>query len=190
MALAKPRAILILGNYTARTLIDPNGSIHALRGRWFDLKAGSAMVPAIATFHPTDLIQAPLNKGLAWRDLLMFRMAIAALWPLDCDNFAKLMPIFWPQSCAKCMADRLIAALHNCCCAAILSVSWEESPGTRTMSKTFRPTHCGFETLRQAACRARTVCSRRPFATNEQLTAQGYDRIRFGLGMALTGRLS
>lgn len=78
IALARSRAILMLGNHTVRTLIDPQGSIHSLRGQWFDLQvAGGASVPAIATFHPADLIQAPLNKKLAWRDLLMFRMALA-----------------------------------------------------------------------------------------------------------------
>ena len=58
------------------------------------------------------------------------------------------------------------------------------------MSNPFKPVHCGFETLRQAAARARAMSSRRPFATNEQLTAQGYDTDRVALGMPVGGRWS
>ncbi len=73
MALAKPEAILLMGNFSARFFLDVHGSIHALRGRWHELAtAGGPVVPVLATFHPQDLLQAPLNKPLAWNDLLVF----------------------------------------------------------------------------------------------------------------------
>jgi DNA polymerase len=78
LSLARPEAVLLLGNFPARFFLDANGSIHGLRGRWFDLPVAEGVtVPTLATFHPSDILQAPLNKPLVWRDLLMFRMALA-----------------------------------------------------------------------------------------------------------------
>lgn len=75
--LAAPRAILMFGDGATRMLIDETRSLPDLRGQWFDLPVGDRTIPTLATYHPTDLIQAPRNKQLAWRDLLMFRAAIA-----------------------------------------------------------------------------------------------------------------
>lgn len=77
--LAAPAALLLLGNYAARLLIDQQSSIDLLRGEWRDIRIGAATVPALASYHPQDLMLAPLNKALAWRDLQTFRRHIAAL---------------------------------------------------------------------------------------------------------------
>lgn len=77
--LAAPGALLVLGNYAAKLLIDPQSSIDLLRGDWREIRMGEALVPALASFHPQDLLTAPVNKALAWRDLMAFRRQITAL---------------------------------------------------------------------------------------------------------------
>jgi DNA polymerase len=79
IALAEPKAILLLGNFAARVFFGESDTIHGLRGRWHDIAVGGQTIPAIATLHPQDLLTAPINKRLAWNDLLAFREKIAAL---------------------------------------------------------------------------------------------------------------
>lgn len=76
ISLAAPRALLLLGNFTARFFFGGNGTIHSLRGQWRDIDLAGVTIPAIATFHPQDLLNAPASKALAWRDLLTFRANI------------------------------------------------------------------------------------------------------------------
>jgi len=78
IALAEPKILLLLGNFTARFFFGGNETIHALRGQWREIGVGSGAVPAIATLHPQDLLTAPINKRLAWQDLLAFRRRIDA----------------------------------------------------------------------------------------------------------------
>ena len=68
--LASPRALLLLGNLTARTFFGANGNIHQLRGQWRDLTFGELVVPALASLHPSELMKAPRAKPQAWADLL------------------------------------------------------------------------------------------------------------------------
>lgn len=68
IALARPRLIVMLGNFTARFFTGSTDPIHALRGNWFEI--GDPPTEAIAMLHPQDLITAPLSKRLAWADLL------------------------------------------------------------------------------------------------------------------------
>ena len=49
-----------------------------LRGRPFVYRpAGMAPIPAGITFHPAYLLRQPLQKRLAWRDLLRLRRQLA-----------------------------------------------------------------------------------------------------------------
>lgn len=79
IALAEPRAILLLGNYTARFFFGENDTIHGLRGRWKEIAVADQVIPAIASLHPQDLLTAPVNKRLAWSDLLAFRARLKEL---------------------------------------------------------------------------------------------------------------
>jgi DNA polymerase len=76
IALAEPKVLLLLGNFTARHFFGGNQTIHGLRGRWQDVDIGGHRIPAIASLHPQDLLTAPINKRLAWQDLLSFRHRI------------------------------------------------------------------------------------------------------------------
>ena len=77
LELTRPRAVLVLGNFPVRVLSGvAKGSIHSLRGKWFDVSCGSVTTPALATFHPQEMATAPTCKRLAWQDVLKFRAEI------------------------------------------------------------------------------------------------------------------
>jgi len=78
LELAQPQAVLVLGNFPVRVLSRAaKGSIHSLRGKWFDIEG----VRALATFHPQEMVTAPTCKGLAWQDILRFRAEMDAPRP-------------------------------------------------------------------------------------------------------------
>jgi len=65
ISLAKPKRLLLLGDGPAQALlgkplVQARGHVHKIEG-----------VRAVATFHPRQLIKRPLDKSLAWRDLLL-----------------------------------------------------------------------------------------------------------------------
>ena len=76
IALAEPKAILLFGNFAARVFFGETDTIHGLRGQWKEIGAGGLAIPAIATLHPQDLLTAPVNKRLAWNDLLAFQQKL------------------------------------------------------------------------------------------------------------------
>lgn len=65
IALAQPKRLLLLGEGPAQALlgkplVQARGHVHKVEG-----------VRTVATFHPRQLIKRPLDKSLAWRDLLL-----------------------------------------------------------------------------------------------------------------------
>jgi uracil-DNA glycosylase family 4 len=72
IALVEPKAILLLGNFTARFFFGGNDTIHGMRGQWREIGIAGRAIPAIASLHPQELLTAPVNKRLAWADLLAF----------------------------------------------------------------------------------------------------------------------
>ncbi len=73
IVLARPKTLLLLGNFPARFFIGGNGTIHTMRGKWQTVSFAGMEIPALATFHPQELLAAPANKALTWQDLLAFR---------------------------------------------------------------------------------------------------------------------
>ncbi len=76
IVLAQPKLLLLLGNFAARFFMGEDGTIFSLRGEWREVAIGGTNLPALASFHPQDLLTAPANKPLAWRDLLLFRQRL------------------------------------------------------------------------------------------------------------------
>lgn len=72
IALAQPKALLVLGAAAARAVLREEGSIMALRGRWFERTSddGATKTPAWASFSPSFLLRQPGTKKLFWADLL------------------------------------------------------------------------------------------------------------------------
>lgn len=65
IGLAKPKRLLLLGDGPAQALlgkplVQARGHVHKIEG-----------VRTVATFHPRQLVKRPLDKSLAWRDLLL-----------------------------------------------------------------------------------------------------------------------
>jgi len=63
--LASPKRLLLLGDGPAqallgKSLLEARGHVHKIEG-----------VRTVATFHPRHLIKRPLDKSLAWKDLLL-----------------------------------------------------------------------------------------------------------------------
>lgn len=78
IALTEPKALLLLGNFTARHFFDSGETIHGLRGQWREISILGRTIPAIASLHPQELLTAPINKRLAWNDLLAFKNRLDA----------------------------------------------------------------------------------------------------------------
>ena len=74
ITLAKPRAILALGQAAATALTGSTAGINRQRGRW----AACDGVPVMPTFHPAHLLLHPGHKALAWADLCAFKAKLAA----------------------------------------------------------------------------------------------------------------
>jgi uracil-DNA glycosylase len=79
--LLRPWLILFLGGSAARALLDVTDGVTKLRGRRFGYGPGGgagAPIPAFVTFHPAYLLRQPLQKRLAWRDMLTMRRELDA----------------------------------------------------------------------------------------------------------------
>ena len=63
VALAAPRALLLVGNTPARALLG-QGGITRLRGRWHEALG----LPAMPTFHPSYLLHLEQREPETWRD--------------------------------------------------------------------------------------------------------------------------
>lgn len=79
IALARPKALLALGQAAANALCGTNAGINRLRGRWQMVAIDGLTVAVMPTFHPTHLLNMPAHKALAWADLCAFRARLAEL---------------------------------------------------------------------------------------------------------------
>jgi len=75
----RPRVIVALGSFAAKTLLRSNDSISRLRGRVYDFR-GAKLIP---TFHPAFLLRSPERKRDAWEDLKRARALLTAPHPDD-----------------------------------------------------------------------------------------------------------
>jgi uracil-DNA glycosylase len=78
IALARPRALLVLGGPAAAALLGVEQGINRLRGQWQTLTIDDASVAVLPSFHPDYLLAHPAHKALAWRDLQIFEAALTA----------------------------------------------------------------------------------------------------------------
>jgi len=72
MAIMRPRAVLLLGAASARSVLQTEDSIMKMRGQWRDwrLSEGDVSAPALPTLHPAFLLRQPQAKRQVWADLL------------------------------------------------------------------------------------------------------------------------
>jgi uracil-DNA glycosylase len=77
--LADPDVLVCLGGPAAQILLNLKDGIRKTRGRWLAYHTGSREIRAIPTYHPAYLLRSPLEKRLAWRDMLAIKKALAGL---------------------------------------------------------------------------------------------------------------
>ena len=70
--LIAPDFLLLLGNTSAKTLLQTDTGITRLRGEWHVV----AGIPALPSFHPAALLRNPAQKKAAWADLLALRVKL------------------------------------------------------------------------------------------------------------------
>lgn len=70
--LIKPRALLLVGGASGKSILNRDEGILSLRGRWFEWSSTdeSLVLPALPTLHPAFLLRQPAAKKKAWSDLL------------------------------------------------------------------------------------------------------------------------
>jgi DNA polymerase len=73
IALARPKALLLVGGASAKFLLGRSEGILGLRGRWFEWRSSDEAleIPALPTLHPAFLLRQPAAKKKSWADLLM-----------------------------------------------------------------------------------------------------------------------
>lgn len=76
--LAKPKAILLLGNATARSISASDEVIARMRGKWQTLSIDGHDVAAMPTYHPEYLLKHPRYKRDSWQDLLALNETLKA----------------------------------------------------------------------------------------------------------------
>jgi uracil-DNA glycosylase family 4 len=70
----KPRVIVALGTFAARTLLHTQDPISRLRGRVYEYRRAKL----IATFHPAFLLRSPDRKRDVWEDMKKVRNLLTA----------------------------------------------------------------------------------------------------------------
>ena len=78
IALVDPDFLILLGGASAKQILQTNEGILRLRGQWRSYDTGVRRIGAMATLHPAYLLRQPLQKKLAWRDLLGLKEAMTA----------------------------------------------------------------------------------------------------------------
>ena len=72
--LAKPKVIILVGNTPTQALFDGAPGITRARGLWREHQTSDGQtIPALPMFHPAFLLRQPLQKRLAWADLIAVR---------------------------------------------------------------------------------------------------------------------
>jgi DNA polymerase len=74
--LVAPEIVVLLGGAAAKHVLEVADGIMRIRGKWRDIEIGGAPARTIATLHPAYLLRTPAAKRLAWRDLLMVKLAL------------------------------------------------------------------------------------------------------------------
>ena len=76
ITLLKPKFILVAGRIAAQTLLKTGEPVNKLRGKFTELKTGTAKIPLLITYHPAALLRDENLKRPAWEDLKLLRLRI------------------------------------------------------------------------------------------------------------------
>ena len=68
--------LVTLGAPSTQIVLGLKEGITRLRGRWHDHMIGERPLRVLPMLHPAYLLRQPLQKRLAWRDLLALRRVL------------------------------------------------------------------------------------------------------------------
>lgn len=73
--LIDPKVLVLVGNRSAKSLLQTTQGITKLRGKWDAVSIGTIdpPIPALPTLHPAYLLRNSAQKRFAWRDALILR---------------------------------------------------------------------------------------------------------------------
>jgi uracil-DNA glycosylase len=74
--LVAPDVLLCVGGAAAKQVLDTQEGIMRLRGKWREVPSGDRVLRAMATLHPAYLLRTPAAKRMAWRDLMLVKVAL------------------------------------------------------------------------------------------------------------------
>ena len=75
--ITKPKIIVSFGAMPTQRLTGQSLGINRLRGRWFDYPLKNENIPVLATLRPSHLMTNPVQKSLAWQDLISLKIKLA-----------------------------------------------------------------------------------------------------------------
>jgi uracil-DNA glycosylase len=75
--LNKPKALLLVGSFAIRTLLNTQEAVGKVRGRVHQVEVGGIKIPAVASYHPAYLLRNPVEKRKSWEDLQLLRSLLA-----------------------------------------------------------------------------------------------------------------
>jgi DNA polymerase len=72
----KPKCILLLGATAATAVLNHEGPLSAVRGKWKSLKIINSYFDIITTFHPAFLLRQSAKENLVFKDLLKLKIRL------------------------------------------------------------------------------------------------------------------
>lgn len=73
IAIIKPKCILLLGATAATAVLNHEGPLSEVRGKWKNIKIINSYFDVLTTFHPAFLLRQPNQKKSALNDLVVFK---------------------------------------------------------------------------------------------------------------------
>ncbi len=75
--LVDPDILVCLGKPSMGALLGITDGIKRARGKWVSYSTGTRDIRGMAVFHPAYLLRNPIEKRMAWRDMLAVKKALA-----------------------------------------------------------------------------------------------------------------
>ncbi|MDH4394964.1 MAG: uracil-DNA glycosylase [Limnobacter sp.] len=76
--LSKPKALLLVGSFAIRTLLNTQDAVGKVRGRVHQVQVGGITLPTVASYHPAYLLRNPVEKRKSWEDLQLLQSLLKA----------------------------------------------------------------------------------------------------------------
>ena len=73
----KPKCVLLLGATAATAVLNHEGPLSEVRGKWKNIKIINSYFDVLTTFHPAFLLRQPNQKKLAWKDLVELKKKLS-----------------------------------------------------------------------------------------------------------------